>query len=163
MNEPNGILVLPPHYMQLAAALGLSTRPIVDSVSTRTDFERLIEINRTHVMPPSSNIVHSVHVTAAYVSAKETDSAQLNCSLKSQTNLTTSSSSPSVVTTANTEKDDSKKHHELQLQQQHCPPQQQQGDKSIQKFQHQNIQGLQSFERGGGEQQQLDESMWRPW
>ncbi|XP_037959091.1 uncharacterized protein LOC119688487 [Teleopsis dalmanni] len=41
-----GILVLPPHYVQLAAALGLNAQSIVDPIATRTDFERLIEINR---------------------------------------------------------------------------------------------------------------------
>lgn len=42
------MLVLPPHYAQLAAALGLNTQHLLpnDPVSTRTDFERLIELNR---------------------------------------------------------------------------------------------------------------------
>ncbi|XP_030377693.1 uncharacterized protein LOC115626454 [Scaptodrosophila lebanonensis] len=40
-----GVLVLPPHYVQLAAALGLSAQS-VDPIATRTDFERLIELQR---------------------------------------------------------------------------------------------------------------------
>lgn len=47
-DNPNNVLVLPPHYAQLAAALGLNTQHLLptDPVSTRTDFERLIELNR---------------------------------------------------------------------------------------------------------------------
>ncbi|XP_055840220.1 putative mediator of RNA polymerase II transcription subunit 29 isoform X2 [Episyrphus balteatus] len=55
VNDTSNVLVLPPHYMQLAAALGLSTQPIVDPIATRTDFERLIELNRNQ--STSSTIV----------------------------------------------------------------------------------------------------------
>lgn len=48
MRLPDGqmVLLLPPHYVQLAAALGLSAHPMVDQVPTPTDFENLIELNR---------------------------------------------------------------------------------------------------------------------
>lgn len=49
MRLPDGqmVLLLPPHYVQLAAALGLNSQPMLEGVSTPTDFENLIEINRT--------------------------------------------------------------------------------------------------------------------
>lgn len=48
MRLPDGqmVLLLPPHYVQLAAALGLSAHPMMDQVPTPTDFENLIELNR---------------------------------------------------------------------------------------------------------------------
>ncbi|XP_067621860.1 uncharacterized protein Sidpn [Eurosta solidaginis] len=51
VNDPSGILVLPPHYVQLAAALGLNTHPVMDAITTRTDFERLIEMNHVPPLP----------------------------------------------------------------------------------------------------------------
>lgn len=49
MRLPDGqmVLLLPPHYVQLAAALGLNSQPMLEGVPTPTDFENLIEINRT--------------------------------------------------------------------------------------------------------------------
>lgn len=47
-----GMLVLPPHYVQLAAALGLNTQAITDPLATRIDFERLIEMNRVEPLQP---------------------------------------------------------------------------------------------------------------
>ncbi|XP_018795097.1 PREDICTED: uncharacterized protein LOC108972774 isoform X1 [Bactrocera latifrons] len=77
VNDPTGILVLPPHYVQLAAALGLNTHPVMDAITTRTDFERLIEMN--HVPPLSAQIagklstygslpgaLEAAHAAAAY-------------------------------------------------------------------------------------------------
>lgn len=48
MRLPDGqmVLLLPPHYVQLAAALGLNSQPMLDQVPTPTDFETLIELNR---------------------------------------------------------------------------------------------------------------------
>lgn len=39
--------MLPPHYVQLAAALGLNTQAMIDPISDRNDLERLIELNRS--------------------------------------------------------------------------------------------------------------------
>lgn len=49
MRLPDGqmVLLLPPHYVQLAAALGLNSQPMLEGVSTPTDFENLIELNRS--------------------------------------------------------------------------------------------------------------------
>lgn len=52
----NGVLVLPPHYVQLAAALGLSTQSMLDPVSARTDFERLIELNRVQQIAQKADV-----------------------------------------------------------------------------------------------------------
>lgn len=48
MRLPDGqmVLLLPPHYVQLAAALGLNSQPMLDQVPIPTDFETLIELNR---------------------------------------------------------------------------------------------------------------------
>lgn len=48
MRLPDGqmVLLLPPHYVQLAAALGLNSQPMIDQITTSTDFESLIEMNR---------------------------------------------------------------------------------------------------------------------
>ncbi|GAB0097283.1 uncharacterized protein DMENIID0001_129160 [Sergentomyia squamirostris] len=47
MRLPDGqmVLLLPPHYVQLAAALGLNSQAMMDP-SALTDFESLIELNR---------------------------------------------------------------------------------------------------------------------
>jgi len=39
------VLLLPSHYIQLAAALGLNTQSMVDPATMATDFETLIELN----------------------------------------------------------------------------------------------------------------------
>lgn len=82
------MLVLPPHYAQLAAALGLNTQHLLptDPVSTRTDFERLIELNRAQ----------AVAAAAAASSIKcEMDVVPMEDQLKSE--IITSSSSSSTV------------------------------------------------------------------
>ncbi|EDV54711.1 protein hairy [Drosophila erecta] len=67
----NGVLVLPPHYVQLAAALGLSAQPLVDPIATRTDFERLIELQRVQphlagkLSPSFPGGLEAAHVAAA--------------------------------------------------------------------------------------------------
>lgn len=45
MRLPDGqmVLMLPPHYMQLAAALGLNSH---EGINTMMDFENLIELSR---------------------------------------------------------------------------------------------------------------------
>lgn len=46
-NDDPAILRVPPHYAQLAAALGLNSQSIMESVvATPTDFENLIEMQR---------------------------------------------------------------------------------------------------------------------
>lgn len=40
---------VPPHYVQLAAALGLNSQNIIDSDIQATDFESLIEMHRKHI------------------------------------------------------------------------------------------------------------------
>ncbi|KAH8357857.1 hypothetical protein KR200_005737 [Drosophila serrata] len=71
----NGVLVLPPHYVQLAAALGLSTQPLVDPIATRTDFERLIELQRVQphlagkLSPSFPGSLEAAHVAAAAAAA----------------------------------------------------------------------------------------------
>ncbi|XP_032592065.1 protein hairy [Drosophila grimshawi] len=72
---PNGVLVLPPHYVQLAAALGLSAQPLVDPIATRTDFERLIELQRLQphlagkLSPNFAGSLEAAHVAAAAAAA----------------------------------------------------------------------------------------------
>ncbi|XP_017858868.1 PREDICTED: ras-interacting protein RIP3 isoform X1 [Drosophila arizonae] len=72
---PNGVLVLPPHYVQLAAALGLSAQPMVDPIATRTDFERLIELQRMQphlagkLSPNFAGSLEAAHVAAAAAAA----------------------------------------------------------------------------------------------
>ncbi|ALC39667.1 Side [Drosophila busckii] len=71
----NGVLVLPPHYVQLAAALGLSAQPMVDPIATRTDFERLIELQRLQphlagkLSPNFAGSLEAAHVAAAAAAA----------------------------------------------------------------------------------------------
>ncbi|EDV31154.1 uncharacterized protein Dana_GF14690 [Drosophila ananassae] len=71
----NGVLVLPPHYVQLAAALGLSAQPLVDPIATRTDFERLIELQRVQphlagkLSPSFPGGLEAAHVAAAAAAA----------------------------------------------------------------------------------------------
>ncbi|XP_060665844.1 uncharacterized protein LOC132798121 isoform X2 [Drosophila nasuta] len=71
----NGVLVLPPHYVQLAAALGLSAQPMVDPIATRTDFERLIELQRLQphlagkLSPNFAGSIEAAHVAAAAAAA----------------------------------------------------------------------------------------------
>lgn len=71
----NGVLVLPPHYVQLAAALGLSAQPMVDPIATRTDFERLIELQRMQphlvgkLSPNFAGSIEAAHVAAAAAAA----------------------------------------------------------------------------------------------
>ncbi|EDW78111.2 uncharacterized protein Dwil_GK24825 [Drosophila willistoni] len=71
----NGVLVLPPHYVQLAAALGLSAQPLVDPIATRTDFERLIELQRVQphlagkLSPNFPGGLEAAHVAAAAAAA----------------------------------------------------------------------------------------------
>ncbi|KAH8395713.1 hypothetical protein KR222_010263 [Zaprionus bogoriensis] len=71
----NGLLVLPPHYVQLAAALGLSAQPMVDPIATRTDFERLIELQRMQphlagkLSPNFAGSLEAAHVAAAAAAA----------------------------------------------------------------------------------------------
>ncbi|KAH8263602.1 hypothetical protein KR044_011346 [Drosophila immigrans] len=72
----NGVLVLPPHYVQLAAALGLSAQPMVhDPIATRTDFERLIELQRLQphlagkLSPSFAGSIEAAHVAAAAAAA----------------------------------------------------------------------------------------------
>lgn len=57
MRLPDGqmVLLLPPHYVQLAAALGLNSQTMLEGVSTPTDFENLIEINRTQNKSQTQN------------------------------------------------------------------------------------------------------------
>ncbi|XP_020713042.1 uncharacterized protein LOC101454967 isoform X2 [Ceratitis capitata] len=69
VNDPAGILVLPPHYVQLAAALGLNTHPVMDAITTRTDFERLIEMN--HVPPLPAQIAGKLNTYGALPGALE--------------------------------------------------------------------------------------------
>ncbi|KAH8352654.1 hypothetical protein KR084_005490 [Drosophila pseudotakahashii] len=70
-----GVLVLPPHYVQLAAALGLSAQPLVDPIATRTDFERLIELQRVQphlagkLSPSFPGGLEAAHVAAAAAAA----------------------------------------------------------------------------------------------
>ncbi|XP_064553782.1 uncharacterized protein Sidpn isoform X2 [Drosophila montana] len=70
-----GVLVLPPHYVQLAAALGLSAQPMVDPIATRTDFERLIELQRMQphlagkLSPNFAGSLEAAHVAAAAAAA----------------------------------------------------------------------------------------------
>lgn len=47
LNDDQAVLRVPPHYAQLAAALGLNSQNIMESVvATPTDFENLIEMQR---------------------------------------------------------------------------------------------------------------------
>jgi hypothetical protein len=41
------VYLLPPHYVQLAAALGLNPQSVTDPTTTVTDFENLIEQHQT--------------------------------------------------------------------------------------------------------------------
>ncbi|XP_016945341.3 protein hairy [Drosophila suzukii] len=74
-DSANGVLVLPPHYVQLAAALGLSAQPLVDPIATRTDFERLIELQRVQphlagkLSPNFPGGLEAAHVAAAAAAA----------------------------------------------------------------------------------------------
>ncbi|XP_022234762.2 protein hairy isoform X2 [Drosophila obscura] len=74
-DSANGVLVLPPHYVQLAAALGLSAQPLVDPIATRTDFERLIELQRVQphlagkLSPSFPGGLEAAHVAAAAAAA----------------------------------------------------------------------------------------------
>ena len=57
------VLRVPPHYIQLAAALGLNSQieaanVIASAATTTTDFENLIEMHRKHIQSP--NLMHSV-------------------------------------------------------------------------------------------------------
>lgn len=80
----NGVLVLPPHYVQLAAALGLSAQPMVDPIATRTDFERLIELQRMQphlagkLSPNFAGSLEAAHVAAAAAAAYANSVANSN-------------------------------------------------------------------------------------
>ncbi|KAL7740947.1 hypothetical protein ACLKA6_014100 [Drosophila palustris] len=83
----NGVLVLPPHYVQLAAALGLSAQPMVDPIATRTDFERLIELQRMQphlagkLSPSFAGSIEAAHVAAAAAAAAYANSVASNPSV----------------------------------------------------------------------------------
>lgn len=69
MRLPDGqmVLLLPPHYVQLAAALGLNSQPMLEGVPTPTDFENLIEINRTQ----QNKILNTPNVESSVNSVNE--------------------------------------------------------------------------------------------
>lgn len=55
MSDGQTVLRVPPHYVQLAAALGLNSQiesnPLSNCIATPTDFENLIELHRKHASP----------------------------------------------------------------------------------------------------------------
>ncbi|XP_053957393.1 hairy/enhancer-of-split related with YRPW motif-like protein [Anastrepha ludens] len=106
VNDPTGILVLPPHYVQLAAALGLNTHPVMESVTTRTDFERLIEMN--HVPPLPAQIANKLSTYGALPGALEAAhvaAAYAATTLQAKENgMTTASTASSMAGTMNVER-----------------------------------------------------------
>ncbi|XP_055917521.1 circadian locomoter output cycles protein kaput isoform X2 [Eupeodes corollae] len=136
VNDTSNVLVLPPHYMQLAAALGLSTQPIVDPIATRTDFERLIELNRNQSASIVSDKLDNYDKCPMDLPRDEVSATSSNAvAMLPATSLMASSSprhSPII------------EHHLEQHQQQHQQQQQQQHQLQQQhQQQHQHQQPLQ--------------------
>ncbi|XP_017469722.1 PREDICTED: uncharacterized protein LOC108361592 [Rhagoletis zephyria] len=106
VNDPTGILVLPPHYVQLAAALGLNTHPVMDAITTRTDFERLIEMN--HVPPLPAQIASKLSTYGALPGALEAAHAAAAYAattlVAKENGLTTCSASSLITASLNAER-----------------------------------------------------------
>lgn len=99
----NGVLVLPPHYVQLAAALGLNAQPMVDPIATRTDFERLIELQRMQphlagkLSPNFAGSLEAAHVAAAAAAAYANSVANSNTAVAAAATAAMLSERPASV------------------------------------------------------------------
>lgn len=117
MPDGQTVLRVPPHYVQLAAALGLNSQNMIESDAQPTDFESLIEMHRKHIAENRDNISsinvctdltnqnrspnNNWHNSDSYTTAQKSMSpktiADINCVLINSSNISNINQNDKVI------------------------------------------------------------------